>query len=81
MENSKNGILELSSQDISFEELKRINDFLIHENWRDNGKYDHKKRDIKKKIEKSNAVRKANKENADGVLVSNEKYVKIKQCS
>ncbi|MCL2801975.1 MAG: hypothetical protein FWD28_09490 [Treponema sp.] len=46
---------ELTSHDISQEDLNRINDVLLYEKWRDDGRADHKKRDIEKKIRKHNA--------------------------
>ena len=52
---------ESSLQDISSEDEKRINDTILYDKWRDEGKHDHKKRDIEKKITKANAVKKANK--------------------
>jgi len=47
---------ESSSQVIISEDEKKINDTLIYEKWRDDGKYDHKKRDIGKKLKKLNAA-------------------------
>jgi len=54
---------ESFSKDISSEGGKRINEVLLYEKWRDDGKGDHKKRDIEKKIKKQNARIKANKVN------------------
>jgi len=53
--------LESSSQIILPKDEQIINDTLIYDKWRDDGKLDHKKRDIEKKIKKANAVRKAKK--------------------
>jgi len=44
-----------SLQIIQLEDEKKINDELIYEKWRDDGKYEHKKRDIEKKLIKTNA--------------------------
>jgi len=52
---------ELSSQDILPEDIKQITDVLNYEKWRDDGKYDHEKRDIEKKLKKANAIIKAKK--------------------
>jgi len=48
-------------QNISSEDEKLINEALNYEKFRDDGKNDHKKKDIEKKIKKANAVKKANK--------------------
>jgi hypothetical protein len=50
---------ESFKQNIPPEDAKRITDVLIYEKWRDDGKDDHKKRDIEKKRIKANAVKKA----------------------
>jgi len=47
---------ESSKQIILPEDKQQLNDVLIYEKWRDDGKYDHKKRDIEKKLKKLNAV-------------------------
>ena len=52
---------EPSSQIILSEEEQQINDALIYGKWRDDGKDDHKKRDIEKKLKKANATIKAKK--------------------
>ncbi|MDR2716939.1 MAG: hypothetical protein LBB89_02595 [Treponema sp.] len=52
---------ESSEQNISSEDEKRIIDTLVYEKWRDDGKYEHMKRDIEKKQKKANAKIKANK--------------------
>jgi len=49
------------SQIILPEDAQQINDVLIYEKWRDDGKYDHKKRDIEKKLKKANAEIKSKK--------------------
>jgi hypothetical protein len=56
----------LSIQNISPEDENKINDVLIYEKWRDDGKNDHIKRDIEKKLLKANAVKKANKHLSEG---------------
>jgi hypothetical protein len=38
---------------------KRISDVLEYEKWREDGKDNHKKRDIANKLKKQNAVKKA----------------------
>jgi hypothetical protein len=48
------------------EDEKRINDELIYQKFRDEGKNDHKKRDIEKKLKKANAVKKAKRLSASG---------------
>ena len=53
---------EASSQNILLGDEKRILDVLLYEKWRDDGKYEHQKRDIEKKQKKANAVIKAKKE-------------------
>jgi len=50
-----------SLQNTQVETQKRIINILQYEKWRDDGKYDHKKRDIEKKQNKVNAVIKAKK--------------------
>lgn len=49
---------ELTSQNNLPEEEKQVTDCLLYEKWRDDGKSDHKKRDIQKKIKKQNARKK-----------------------
>jgi len=53
---------ESSSQNILLGDEKRLIDVINYEKWRDDGKYDHQRRDIKKKLRKSNAIIKARKE-------------------
>ena len=53
--------LKPSLQIISPEDEQQINDVLNYTRWRDNGKDDHKKRDIEKKLKKANATIKAKK--------------------
>jgi trimethylamine:corrinoid methyltransferase-like protein len=43
------------------ENTKRLIDVINYEKWRDDGKYEHMKRDIEKKQKKANAKIKANK--------------------
>jgi len=62
----KNLKTEASGHNISSEDEKRINDVLIYEKWRDEGKYDHKKRDIEKKLKKQNAVKKQKMKRLEG---------------
>jgi len=50
---------EPSLQIISAEDEKRINDELLYQKWREDGKYEHKRRDMEKRIKKANAARKA----------------------
>ncbi|MDR0503838.1 MAG: hypothetical protein LBH16_11020 [Treponema sp.] len=47
------------------EDLKRINDVLLYQKFRDDGKNEHKNRDIHKKIKKANARKKAEREKRD----------------
>jgi len=60
MEKEKHGS-ESSSQIISHEDEQQINHALIYEKWRDEGKNNHKNRDIEKKMKKANAAKKAKK--------------------
>jgi hypothetical protein len=60
MENTKIET-EQSSQNIMLGNTKRLIDVINYEKWRDDGKYEHIKRDIEKKQKKANARIKANK--------------------
>ena len=63
----KNLETESSLQKITPEDEKQINDTLLYEKWRDEGKADHKKCDIEKKIKKANAAKKNNTMEADDI--------------
>jgi len=62
MGSEKEEKLESSSQNILLGDEKRLIDVINYEKWRDDGKYEHQKRDIKKKLRKANAIIKARKE-------------------
>jgi hypothetical protein len=63
MENTKEEKIEAeqSSQNIMLGNTERLIDVIVYEKWRDDGKYEHMKRDIEKKQKKANAKIKANK--------------------
>jgi hypothetical protein len=56
----ENHKMESPIQDFLSEDEKRIDDVLGYEKWREDGKDDHKKRDIANKLKKQNAVKKLN---------------------
>jgi hypothetical protein len=69
VENKKGKLVsELPSQKILLGDEKRLIDVINYEKWRDDGKYEHQKRNIEKKQKKINAIIKAKKLN---VLIEN----------
>jgi hypothetical protein len=69
MENIKEEKIEFNktSQNIHLGNTRQIIDILIYEKWRDDGKYEHMKRDIEKKRKKANAIIKAKKRVTNGI--------------
>jgi len=72
----------LDPKEISPNDIEIIKNTLIYETWRHDGKNDHIKRDIKKKIIKTNAkINEILNEGNNPVSPEKEILIKIKHCS